>query len=213
MATLLYITAHPFGPDASYSMAAGEAFLEAYREAHPGDEVVRLDLYRMDIPQLDADVFNGWGKLEAGADFGTLTPDEQVKIARIHELADQFAAADKYVFVTPTWNYSYPPVMKRYIDSFCIAGKTFRYIPDVGRVGLLAGRKALHIQASGSFLSPGSPDERLEMGHRHLRVILEFVGITDVECLFVEGMRAVPERAEAIRGEALRRAREIALRF
>jgi Acyl carrier protein phosphodiesterase len=213
MATLLYITAHPLGPDVSYSMAAGEAFLAAYRDAHPNDEVIRLDLYAMDIPELDADVFSGWGKLGAGAAFGELTGEEQAKIARINELADQFASADKYVFVTPIWNYSYPPAFKRYIDTFVIAGKTFRYIPDIGRVGLLAGRKALHIQASGSFLSPGSPDERLEMGHRHLRVIMEFVGITDVECLYVEGMRAVPERADAIREKALRRAREIALSF
>jgi len=213
MAALLYITAHPLGPDVSCSMAAGEAFLAAYRDANPNDEVIRLDLYAMDIPELDADVFSGWGKLGSGADFGELTAAEQSKIARINELADQFAAADKYVFVTPIWNYSYPPALKRYIDAFVIAGKTFRYIPDVGRVGLLAGRKALHIQASGSFLSPGSPDERLEMGHRHLRVIMEFVGITDVECLYVEGMRAVPERAAAIREEALRRAREIALSF
>jgi len=210
MATLLYITAHPFGPDVSCSMAAGEAFLEAYRDAKPNDEIIRLDLYAM---ELDADVFAGWEKLGSGIAFGELTAAEQSKIARINELADQFAAADKYVFVTPIWNYSYPPALKRYIDAFVIAGKTFRYIPDVGRVGLLAGRKALHIQASGSFLSPGSPDERLEMGHRHLRVIMEFVGITDVECLYVEGMRAVPEQAAAIREEALRRAREIALNF
>jgi len=213
MSRLLYIAAHPLGPGASCSMSAGEAFLAAYREANPGDEVVRLDLYRADIPELDADVFNGWAKLDAGAPFGDLTDGERRKIARINELADQFAGADKYVFVSPVWNYSYPPALKRYIDAVCIAGKAFRYIPNVGRVGLLGGRKALHIQASGSLLSPGSPDERLEMGHRHLRVIMEFVGVTDVECLYVEGMRAFPERAEAIMEEALRRAREIARTF
>jgi FMN-dependent NADH-azoreductase len=31
--------------------------------ANPKDEVIHLDLYSIDIPMIDADVFSGWGKL------------------------------------------------------------------------------------------------------------------------------------------------------
>lgn len=62
MATVLYITAHPHDDQVSYSMAVGKAFIEAYREAHPQDEVITLDLYKMDVPHIDVDVFSGWGK-------------------------------------------------------------------------------------------------------------------------------------------------------
>lgn len=59
MATVLYITAHPLHPEESYSLAVGAEFIEAYREANPADEVVHLDLYKENIPQIDADVLRG----------------------------------------------------------------------------------------------------------------------------------------------------------
>jgi FMN-dependent NADH-azoreductase len=40
-------------------MATGQAFIDAYRESNPSDEVVHLDLYRSNIPHIDADVFSG----------------------------------------------------------------------------------------------------------------------------------------------------------
>ncbi|KEQ26927.1 NAD(P)H-dependent oxidoreductase [Paenibacillus tyrfis] len=213
MATVLYITANPHDDEKSYSMLVGKEFVHAYRSANPHDEVIHLDLYQMDIPQLDQDVFSGWGKLKEGVAFENLTEPEKMKVGRIGELVDQFVAADKYVFVTPIWNLSYPPVMKSYIDSICIAGKTFKYLPDIGRVGLLSDKKAVHIQASGSFLSPGSDDADLEMGHRHLKVIMEFVGVPSFEGIFVEGMAAKPEQEPAIKEKAIQQAREVALRF
>src|SRR5690606_7264041 len=118
----------------SFSMSVGKQFIQAYRAENPKDEVVHVDLYKMDIPQLDADVFSGWSKLGAGATIESLTPLEKAKVSRLGELADQFAAANKYVFVSPIWNYSYPPVMKAYIDSICVSGKTFKYIPGKGYV-------------------------------------------------------------------------------
>lgn len=61
MATVLYITAHPHDHQTSFSMAVGKQFIEAYHDAHPQDEVITLDLYKQDIPHIDADVFSGWG--------------------------------------------------------------------------------------------------------------------------------------------------------
>jgi len=213
MATLLYITANPNDHERSYSLAVGKEFVQAYRSANPYDEVVHLDLFKMDIPQLDEDVFCGWGKLGAGTAFEDLTYAEKAKVSRLGELVDQFVAADKYVFVNPVWNYSYPPIMKAYIDSICVAGKTFRYMPDKGRVGLLGDKKAVHIQASGSVLSPGSADGELEMGHRHLDAIMEFFGVPSFQGIFVEGMAVAPDQALLIKEKAIRQAREIAMSF
>ncbi|GED69880.1 FMN-dependent NADH-azoreductase 2 [Brevibacillus reuszeri] len=213
MATVLYITANPQDHEKSYSMLVGKEFVQTYRSANPNDEVIHLDLYQMDIPQLDKDIFSGWDKLKAGRAFAQLTEAERMKLSRMNELVDQFVDADKYVFVTPIWNYSYPPVMKSYIDSICIAGKTFKYLPDVGRVGLMSDKKAVHIQASGSFLSPGSDDDDLEMGHRHLKSIMEFIGVTSFSGIFVEGMAVKPDQEPVIKDKAIQQAREIAQRF
>lgn len=140
MAKVLYITAHPHDETVSYSMATAKAFIESYKEANPSDEVVHIDLYKENIPHIDADVFAGWGKLQSGAGFDTLSAEEQAKVARLNELSDQFVSADKYVFVSPLWNFSFPPVLKAYIDSVAVAGKTFKYT-EQGPVGLLTDKK------------------------------------------------------------------------
>lgn len=208
MATLLYITAHPHDPLTSYSMAVGQAFTEAYREKNPQDEVIHLDLYQIDVPHIDADVFSGWGKLRSGKDFSELSSKERSKVSRLGELTDQFVAADKYVFVTPMWNFSYPPILKAYIDAISVAGKTFKYTEN-GPVGLLPNKKSLHIQARGGIYSEG-PAAAMEMGHRHLNAIMSFFGITDFQGLFIEGHNQSPDRAAQIKEDAIQRARELA---
>ncbi|WP_018132990.1 FMN-dependent NADH-azoreductase [Effusibacillus pohliae] len=211
MAKVLYITANPKAAAESYSMSVGQAFLEVYRQANPADEIVELDLYKMDIPHIDADVFNGWGKLQQGTAFDQLSPEEQGKIGRINELTDQFVAADKYVFVTPMWNFSVPPKMKAYIDTICIAGKTFKYT-EQGPVGLLKGKEAVHIQARGGIYSDG-PAKEFEFGDRYIRTVLTFLGVSSIESIIVEGMAQHPEQAEQIKAKAIDRAREVAKKF
>ncbi|GAA3319766.1 hypothetical protein GCM10020331_028010 [Ectobacillus funiculus] len=154
---VLYITAHPHNETVSYSMAVGKAFIEAYKEAHPEDQVTHLDLYNENIPHIDADVFSGWGKLQSGSAFDQLSASEQAKVGRLNELSNQFVEADKYVFVTPMWNFSFPPVMKAYLDSVCVAGKkTFKYT-EQGPVGLLTDKKsAAHSSARRRILRRAS---------------------------------------------------------
>lgn len=211
MAQLLYITAHPNDHTASVSMAAGQAFIESYREANPQDEVVHLDLYKADIPYIDNDVFSGWGKLASGTTFDQLTADEQRKIGRLGQLVDQFVAADKYVFVNPMWNFSFPPLMKAYIDAICVAGKTFRY-SEQGPVGLLTDKKAFHIQANGGVYSEG-PAAEVEMGHRYLAVLMNFFGVPSFDKLFTEGHAAFPDKAQQIKDEGIAKAKEAGKRF
>ena len=208
MSTLLYINANPLEPHESMSLAAGEAFLDAYREARPQDEIVRVDLYRSFVPALDADILRGWNALRGGAAFESLPEDARRKIGRLNEIVDQFLAADKYVFVSPMWNFSYPPVLKAYLDSICAAGKTFRYTAE-GPVGLVLGRKALHVQASGGVYAE-APASASDFGHHHLRGVLGFIGVDDVERLAVEGHNQFPDRRDAILRAAIDRARALA---
>lgn len=109
------------------------------------------------------------------------------------------------------WNFSFPPKLKAYIDTLCIAGKTFKYTEE-GSVGLLKGKKALHIQARGGIYSEG-PAKEMEFGDRYLRAVLAFVGITDVQTIAVEGMNAFPNEAESIKQQAIERAKEAAKQF
>lgn len=211
MARVLYITAHPHNETQSYSMAVGKAFIDSYKQINSNDEVVHLDLYKENIPHIDADVFSGWGKLRSGQGFEELTAEEKEKVARLNELSEQFVAADKYVFVTPLWNFSFPPIMKAYLDSVAVAGKTFKYT-EQGPIGLLTDKKALHIQARGGVYSEG-PAAQMEMGHRYISVMMSFFGIPSLEGLFVEGHNAMPDKAQEIKENAIARARDLAHTF
>ncbi|NIK70253.1 FMN-dependent NADH-azoreductase [Paenibacillus sp. BK720] len=212
MATVLYITAHPLDPQSSYSLAVGKEFIEAYRKANPGDKVIHLDLYKENIPQFDADVLRGWEKLRSGSSFDQLTDDEKSKVACLEAVVDQFVAADKYVYVSPMWNFSIPPVLKAYTDATSIPGKTFRYTEN-GPEGLLTGKKVLHIQASGSVYSEG-PLAPLEMGYSYLNKVLQFYGIQSIEAIFIEGTALTSQKqAPAIKEKAIAHAKEVARSF
>jgi FMN-dependent NADH-azoreductase len=193
------------------SLAVGKEFIEAYKIANPSDEIVNLDLYNIDLPQIDAEVFSGWGKLRSGAEFDHLSNEEKAKVSRLGEIVDQFVAADKYVFVSPMWNFSFPPVLKAYIDAISIAGKTFKYT-ETGPVGLLVDKKALHIQASGGVYSHG-PAAGFESGHSYLKKVAQFIGIPKLEGIFVEGAAAAPDKAPEIKEKAIDQARELATVF
>jgi FMN-dependent NADH-azoreductase len=208
---VLYITAHPHDETKSYSMAVGKAFIDTYKEVHPSHDITHIDLYKEYIPQIDTDVFNGWGKLREGKALEELSTDEKAKVGRLSEICDQFVNADKYIFVTPLWNFSFPPVMKAYIDAVAVAGKTFKYTEN-GPIGLLTDKKALHIQARGGFYSEG-PAAQMEMGHRYLDIIMKFFGVPSFEGLFVEGHNAKPDQAEEIKANAIARAKDLAHTF
>lgn len=109
------------------------------------------------------------------------------------------------------WNFSFPPVLKAYIDAICIAGKTFKYTAQ-GPVGLLTDKKALHIQARGGIYSEG-PAAAFESGHSYLAKIMQFHGVPSFEGLFVEGMAAMPDQAEAIKAKAIEQAMHLATKF
>ena len=208
MTKVLYITAHPHDDTASYSMAVAKEFVDKYKEVNPSHDVVHIDLYSEHIPEIDADVFNGWGKLQSG---DQLSADEQKKVERLTELCEQFISADKYIFVTPLWNFSFPPKMKAYIDSVAVAGKAFKYT-EQGPVGLLTDKKALHIQARGGIYSEG-PASQMEMGHRYLDTMMQFFGVPSFEGLFVEGHALNPDKSEEIKEDAKVRARDLAPSF
>ncbi|WP_223700879.1 FMN-dependent NADH-azoreductase [Sutcliffiella deserti] len=211
MAKVLYITAHPHDDKQSYSMAVGKSFIDTYKDVNKEDEVVHLDLYSENIPHIDADVFSGWGKLQTGKGFEELSEEEKAKVSRLSELSEQFISADKYIFVTPLWNFSFPPVMKAYLDSVAVAGKAFKYTAE-GPVGLLTDKKALHIQARGGIYSEG-PAAGMEMGHRYLTVLMQFFGVPSFDGLFVEGHNAMPDKAEEIKENAIARAKDLAHTF
>ncbi|AUO08804.1 FMN-dependent NADH-azoreductase [Paenibacillus jamilae] len=209
MATVLYITAHPF-KDGTYSLSVGKQFIEAYQEANPGDEVIHLDLYCMDLPQIDADLLRRWGQPLSGPSFDELSEESRIKAERMCEIVDQFMVADKIVIVNPVWNLSFPSVLKTYIDAVTVTGKTIKRSENglrglSGLTGTQQGKKVMHIQASGTVLSHGKFKD-VEYCHSYIKAIMNLLGIDDVQAIFVEGISEQPDQAQSIKEQAIRQA-------
>lgn len=211
MAQVLVINSNPKKSAESVSLTVANEFFFAYQDEAPDDEIIILNLYDMDLPEIDQVAFAGWGKLQKGIPFQELAEEEKNKIVAINRLTEQFVQADKYVFITPMWNFGMPPRMKAYIDTICIAGKTFRYTKNGGSEGLMTDRKAVHIQARGGTYSEG-PMQDFEFGDRYMRTIFKFMGIKEVYSVIAEGV-AHPNKAESAKNDAFKQAEVIAQQF
>ncbi len=188
MKKVLYITANPQSDERSYSKRTGKYYLEQLKLKHEV-EVIELDVYKTTIPLIDEDVLSAWGMLRGGSAFNDLSDAQQQKVGQMGNLLNQFKEADEYVVVTPVWNFSLPPMLKAYIDTFMIAGETFKY-SEAGPVGLMTDKKATIIQAAGSFMSDDAMVE-LNFANKYLEKVFQFIGITEIKHITIEGL-AIP---------------------
>ncbi|MDP4144286.1 MAG: FMN-dependent NADH-azoreductase [Bacillota bacterium] len=211
MSKVLYITANPKPEELSLSLTVGREFINEYKKKNPSDEIIEIHLYKINIPFIDEYVLNGWNKLESDDGFGELTNEEKDAISNFNHLTTQFINADKYVVATPMWNLSVPPMMKAYIDTVCIAGKTFKYT-EHGPEGLLKDKKALHIQASGGVYSEG-PGQNLDFSHKYIKSLFNFLGVTYIEAIFIERADQNPSERENIKNSAILQAKKVADKF
>lgn len=184
MANLLYVTCNVRPQETSCTLSLGNEFLDEYLRRNPQDEVQFLDLYRDSIQRVDLDVLNVWWRIERGEDYGFLSDGERHKIARLMRLADQFRRCDKYVFVTCSLNLWFPAEFKMYIDAICIPDRTYRLTPD-GAKSMLSGlnRSSLHLHAC----PPYKFGQELDMSNAYLRLVMNFLGVTDLETVLLEG--------------------------
>lgn len=193
MSKILYLTANPKTVERSVSLGVGEAFLKAYQTANPEDEITIIDLYNTDIPEIDFDLLYVIENLKKGFSLDELNEQTKSNLQRYNNFTDQFVQADKYIFVTPMWNLGLPSRVKDYIDTVCVAGKTFRYTPK-GPQGLLTNKKCLHIHASGGFHS----NDPMNHADTFLKDIMNFIGVEQYRSLIIEGHGAIPDQAEEI---------------
>ncbi len=201
MSKVLYITANVKPVKDSFSLTVGEVFINEYKRTHPSDEVTHLDLFKNNIPFLDETLI---GFMYGQIDKNSLDSEHLTKVEAMALNLEQFINSDKYVFATPMWNLGLPPVVKAYFDNVAIVGKTFKYTEN-GPVGLLTGKKAMCIEASGGYYSTG-PSTEMAHGKSYIKSTLGFLGISDISEITIEGTNVQTNDMEQIRQEAIRKA-------
>ena len=207
MAKLLYIESSP-RKERSKSIAVGQAFLNAYQEANPGDEVVTIDLWQKSLPEFDGYTIDAKYQVLHGQDFD----DDQARAWQaVVDVCNEFKSADKYVISVPMWNFGVPYKLKHYIDVIAQPGQTFSFDPSTGYSGLVTGKPAAVLYSRGGAYS----GEGSGMDHQkpYVEQMLGFFGFTDVQPIVIEPTLAAPDDVAATIDAASQKARQIASKF
>ena len=169
-------------PRAEYSTSRKltAVFVEKWRADHPDGTVTVRDLVETNLPFVDLPWIGG-----AFAPPETHSPESVAAIAISDKLVAELKAADRIVIGTPMYNFAVPAVLKAYIDHIVRVGVTV----SAQNQGLLTGKSADVIVASGGDFSPGSPVAKYDQLTGYVRQVLTWIGISDVN--FVMAGRAV----------------------
>jgi len=95
------------------------------------------------------------------------------------------------------YNFGVPSVLKAYFDHVARAGVTFRYT-EKGPIGLLTGKKVYVLAARGGLYA-GTPKDS-QTGY--VRDFLGFLGLTDIEFVYAEGLAMGEASKQAALGKA-----------
>lgn len=90
-------------------------------------------------------------------------------------LVEELKSSDVVAIGVPVYNFGVPAALKAWVDMIARARLTFRY-SDQGPVGLLQGKKAILVVASGGV----AVDSEGDFATPYMRQALRFLGITDI---------------------------------
>lgn len=199
MSTLLQLNTSLFSTQGQSSQLA-DKFVASWKANNAGARVITRDLAAEPVPHLDAARFTAFlTKPEER------TPEQQAAAACSDALIDELRQADVLVIGLPMYNLGVPSTLKSYFDHIARAGVTFKYT-ETGPKGLLEGKKA-YIFATRGGRYAGTP---LDSQTDFVRIFLGFIGITDVEFVYAEGLNMGEDSKTAALAGAQRELEQLA---
>ena len=199
MKTLLQLNTSLFSTGGQSSQLADQ-FVVAWRANNADARVITRDLASKPLPHLDAERF-----LAYTASAEERSPKQRALVAESDVLIDEIRQAELIVLGLPMYNFGIPSTLKAYFDHIARAGVTFRYTAK-GPEGLLGGRKAYVFAARGGLYA-GTPRDSQTT---YVSDFLAFVGISDVEFVYAEGLNMGEPRKQAALAGARQRLHELA---
>jgi FMN-dependent NADH-azoreductase len=184
MPTLLEIDSSPL-TETSISRQLTAEYVRNWKLANPDGRVITRDLTSTSIPPVSA----AWvGAAYAPAD--ARTPDQRSLLTLSDELIAELKEADEYVIGVPMHNFSIPSTLKLWIDQIARVNETFSYATGTP-VGLLTGKKATVVIASGGKYDAGTAMASFNFVEPYLRTVFGFLGVTDTTFLNASGASAL----------------------
>jgi FMN-dependent NADH-azoreductase len=180
MTKILYLKTSPRG-DASFSNRVGDHVVEELQKAHSGASLTERDLAQEQPAHLDRHYLAGLGTPE-----DKRGEDVQARLAHADTLIDELLAADVVVISVAMINFAIPSTLKAWIDIVARAGRTFRYDADGTQHGLATGKRVILVQAHGGQYCE-KENQSTDFVTPYLKHMFNFMGVTDIEFIHVEG--------------------------
>ena len=187
---ILQINSSVRGAD-SESTRVANAIVAKLVAANPSAQVTVRDLAANPHPTLDEAAL---GALFTPAD--QRTPEQAARVALDDALIAQAQAADVIVLGAPMYNFGMSIQLKTWFDAVARAGVTFRYI-ESGPEGLLKNKKVYVATARGGIY-PEDADPQVP----HIRMLLNFLGMTDSTFVYSNAQAMGPDAAGKGQAEA-----------
>jgi FMN-dependent NADH-azoreductase len=102
------------------------------------------------------------------------------------------------VLAVPMYNFGVPAQLKNWIDAISRVQVTFRYTAK-GPEGLLTGKK-VYVALTRGGLYRNTPNDTQTP---YLKTFLSFLGMTDVQFVYAEGLNMGPEAEQTALNSAL----------
>jgi len=162
--------------DASHSSRLATRLVQRLREARPEATHTVRDLNG--VPVLDEAAL---AALFTPSD--QRTPEQAARVALDDALIAEIQQADIVVLGVPMYNFGVPAPLKNWIDAISRAGVTFRY-SEKGPEGLLKNKKVYVALTRGGQYRDTPADTQVP----YLQTVFAFLGLTDVQFVYAEGL-------------------------
>jgi FMN-dependent NADH-azoreductase len=160
-------------------------FVKTWQNSHPDGTVIYRDLAANPPKPVDTAWIYSSFTPEASR-----TPEQKAALALSDELIAELVHADEYVFGVAMHNFFIPSVLKLWIDQVVRRGQTFVYA-ESGPQGLLHGKKATILAASGGVYAAGTPASAMNFIDPYLKTVFGLIGVTDVKFVTAGGAAQV----------------------
>jgi FMN-dependent NADH-azoreductase len=198
MTTLLQINASINNGNGESSRLANQ-FVAAFHKSHPKVTIVVRDVAAAEpVPHLNGERFGAFvTKPEARS------AAQHAVVAYSDTLINELKQADVIVLGLPMYNFGVPSQLKAYFDHIARLGVTFEYT-EKGPVGKLTGKKVYVFAARGGVYARDGVNEGtpIETQTNYVRDFLRFLGMSDVEFIYAEGLHMSPQSKQAALAKA-----------
>ncbi|MCU1740717.1 MULTISPECIES: FMN-dependent NADH-azoreductase [unclassified Pseudomonas] len=181
MTNLLMIEASPRG-NISVSRHMAVEYIDEWQRANPNGKVIQRDLTNTPLKFTDAPWLTAYF---TPPDKQSAEMKDALKLS--DELVEELLGADVIVIGTPVYNYNVPAVLKAWFDHIVRKGMTLGFSGE----GLLKGKRCTVLLASGGVYTEGSPIRDRDIATQWLRLILNVLGIEDIEFIAAGGTKVI----------------------